>query len=329
MNELNSLRAFVKVVEVGSFAEAARQMGTVKSVVTKRVNQLEEHLQLELLQRSTRRLSITDTGTALYERCARILAELDEAKSEVSSIEWGLSGTFRVSCISSFTAAYLARDLCEFQVEHPNLQVELQQHDRICDPVQEGFDVCLQPTAPASEIVEAVDLLPLRRMVVATPSYISRHGKPARPADLADHRFAHNSHVQPTYAIDFIDGRNTVRAPFTPVMLTNTVWQLRAAVLWGDCVAMMPAFFIEKELAAGELVPILPNLRIQSATLSAYFRKTPFVPMKIRIFMNFLCRRYGDFPPWERRLLEAKPELRDLLGPRQTNQHAQLNQTTS
>ena len=316
MNELNSLRAFVKVVEVGSFAGAARQMGTSKSVVTKRVNQLEEHLQLELLQRSTRRLSITDTGSALYERCVQILAELDEAKSEVSAVEWGLSGTFRVSCISSFTAAYLARDLCEFQMEHPNLQIELQQQDRICDPVQEGLDVCLQPTAPPSKIVEAMDLLPLRRMVVATPAYLSRHGEPSLPEELAAHRFAHNSHVQPTYAIDFHDGKNTVQAPFTPIMLTNTVWQLRAAVLWGDCMAMMPIFFIEKELATGELVPVLPSLRIKSAKLSAYFRKAPFVPMKIRIFLNFLRQRYGDFPPWEQRLIEAKPELSSLLGPR-------------
>ncbi len=315
MNELNSFRAFVKVVEVGSFAEAARQMGISKSVVTKRVNQLEEHLQLELLQRSTRRLSITDTGSALYERCVRILEELDEAKLEVSSLEWGLSGTFRVSCISSFTAAYLARDLCEFQVEHPNLRIELQQHDRICDPVREGFDVCLQPTAPPSGIIEEIDLLPLRRMVVATPSYILRHGEPRIPEDLAEHRFAHNSHVQPIYAVEFHDRQNTIRAPFKPVMLTNTVWQLRAAVLWGDCMAMMPVFFIEKELAAGELVPVLPRLRIKSAMLSAHFRKSPFVPMKIRIFLNFLRKRYGDFPPWERRLIEGKPELSDLLGP--------------
>lgn len=316
MNELNCLRAFVKVVEVGSFAEAARQMGTVKSVMTKRVNQLEEHLKLELLQRSTRRLSITDTGTALYERCVRILAELDEAKSEVSSVEWGLSGTFRVSCVSSFTAAYLARDLCEFQTEHPNLRIETQQHDRICDPVQEGFDVCLQPTSPTSEIIEAVDLLPLRRLVVATPDFIDRHGMPRKPSDLAKFRLAHNSHVQPSHAINFLDSGKRIVAPFQPVLLTNTVWQVHAAVMWGDCMAMMPAFFIEKELASGALLPILPDLRVESATLSAHFRKSPFVPMKIRIFLNFMRRRYGEFPPWERRLVEARPELRGLLGPR-------------
>lgn len=315
MNELNSLRAFVKVVEVGSFAEASRQMGTSKSVITKRVNQLEEHLQLELLQRSTRRLSITDTGSALYERCVHILADLDEAKAEVSSVEWGLSGTFRVSCVSSFTAKYLAKDLCEFQQEHPGLQIEMQQHDRICDPVQEGFDVCLQPNAPQRDIIEVVDILPLRRMIVATPEYLARHGNPTSHKALIDHRFAHNSHVQPDYSINFRDGKRKIQAPFKPVVLGNTVWQLRAAVLWGDCMAMMPAFFIEKELANGELVPVLPNLRVESATLSAYFRKTPFVPMKIRIFLNFLKRRYSDLPPWEQRLLKAKPELSSLLGP--------------
>jgi len=316
MNELLSLRAFVKVVEVGSFAEAARQLGMSKSVITTRVNQLEEHLQIELLQRSTRRLNVTDTGIALFERCGRLLAELDEAKSEVASVEWGLSGTFRVSCISSFSASYLARDLCEFQLEHPNLRIESQQHDRICDPVQEGFDVCLQPTAPRSEIVESVDLLPLRRIIVATPSYIKRHGEPVNPGAIQEHRFAHNSHVQPAYKIYFADGETETSAPFNPTILTNTVWQIRAAVLWGDCIAMMPVFFIENELMSGELVPILPKLRIQSVTLSAFYRKSPYVPMKIRIFLNFLRNRYGPFPPWERRLVEAMPELRGLLGPR-------------
>ncbi len=203
-------------------------------------------------------------------------------------------------------------------MEHPNLQIELQQHDRVCDPVQEGFDVCLQPTVPSSEVVEEVNVLPIRRMVVATPDYLSRHGYPERPTDLDNYRFAHNNHVHPSNVITFLAGSKTIPAPFTPIMFTNTVWQLRAAVLWGDCMALMPAFFIEKELAAGELLPVLPQLRLQSLTLSAYHRKTPFVPMKIRIFLNFLRHRYGDFPPWERRIIEAKPEFSTLLGTHET-----------
>lgn len=309
MNELESMRAFVKVVEVGSFAEAARQTGTSKSVITKRVNQLEAHMQLELLQRSTRRLDITDTGTHFYQRCVRILAELDEAKSAVSSTEWGLSGTFRVSCISSFTAAYLADDLCEFQASHPNLQIELYQHDRVCDPVQEGFDVCLQQTITPNATIEGLDVLPIRRVVVATEEYINEHGMPERPGDLRSHRFAYNTHIQPECSIVFEGNQKSISIPINPVILTNTIWLLRAAVLQGDCLARMPVFFIEEELASGKLIPILPNYRVKGTKLTAYFRKSPFVPMKIRIFLNFLRQKYGENPPWEQRLIKQCPEL--------------------
>ena len=173
MNELECIRAFVKVVEVGSFAETARQTNTAKSVITKRVNQLEEHLELQLLRRSTRKLTITEGGADFYERAVRVLSELDDAKTSVSGVEWGLTGTFRVSCISSFIHSHIADDLCEFQNEHPELTVELEQHDRFCDPVQEGFDVCLQTGQNSSGILEATEIFPVRRLIVATPEYIN------------------------------------------------------------------------------------------------------------------------------------------------------------
>ncbi|MGI9221321.1 MAG: LysR family transcriptional regulator [Woeseiaceae bacterium] len=316
MNELQCIRAFVRVVEAGSFAEAGRQLGTAKSVMTKRVNQLEEHMQLELLHRSTRKLNLTDTGADFYQRCVRIISELDEAKSAVKSIEWALSGLLRVSCISSFTASYLADDLCEFQREHPELQIELQQHDRVCDPVQEGFDVSLQPGISRSGIIECTDILPIRRVVVATPKYLERFGLPSKREDLSEHMFAHNNHVQPGSSIPFLEGNQIRPVPFEPAVLTNTVWMLQSAVLSGECMALMPMFFVEKQLTSGELVPVLPQHRIQKLTISAWYRKTPFTPMKIRILLNFLRQRYGDFPPWEQRLLKARPELHSLIGPR-------------
>ncbi len=314
MNELQCIRAFIRVVEVGSFAEAARQIGTVKSVITKRVNQLEDHLQLELLHRSTRKLTLTDTGADFYQRCSRIVSELDEAKSAVKSIEWALSGVLRVSCISSFTASYLARDLCLFQQEHPELQIELQQHDRICDPVQEGYDLSIQPGSLQTGIIESVEILPIRRLVVATQEYLDKYGTPTSVEDLSRHRFAHNNHVQPKSAIPYLEGE----VPFDPAVLTNTIWMLESAVLSGECLALMPVFFIEDKLMSGELVALLPQHRIQSIPLAAHYRRTPFTPMKIRILLNFLRQRYGDFPPWEQRLTKAMPELKANLGPRQS-----------
>jgi DNA-binding transcriptional LysR family regulator len=328
MNELQCIRAFIRVVEVGSFAEAARQIGTAKSVITKRVNQLEDHLQLELLHRSTRKLTLTDTGADFYQRSSRIVSELDEAKTAVKSIEWSLSGVLRVSCISSFTASYLARDLCSFQHEHPELQIELQQHDRLCDPVQEGYDLSIQPAAPHSGIIETVEILPIRRLVVATPEYLSKYGRPSAADELSNHKFAHNNHVTPNPAVPFIDGNGFRPIPFEPALLTNTIWMLESALMSGEYMALMPAFFVEEKLLSGELVPLLTEHRIQTISLDASYRRTPYIPMKIRILLNFLRKRYGEFPPWEQRILKSMPELGTALGPRQnaaTNDQSSAN----
>jgi len=314
MDELNCIRAFIKVIETGSFAEAARQTGLARSVMTKRVNQLEEHLQLELMQRTTRSLSLTDTGVVFYERCLPVMAELEEAKASVSAMEWGLTGTFRVSCISSFIASYLADDLCEFQSQHPNLEVDLREYDRFLDPIHEGFDVSLQPTTTVGSSLGEKDLFPMRRLIVATSSYIEKYGNPQSPSELINHRFVHNSHVRPENSIPFVDGNSTAPAVIKPVMVTNTISFLQAAVLSGECMALMPVFFIEKQLISGKLIPILPTIEIQHTVLSAYYRKSPFIPMKIKIFLNFLLDKYGVFPPWEKRLVKARPELSLVLG---------------
>ena len=315
MNELLCIRAFVKVVETGSFAEASRQIGRVKSVITKRVNQLEEYLELQLLQRSTRKLSLTDGGTDFYERVVPILEELDRAKTAVSGVEWGLTGSMRVSCVSSFASCYLAKDLCEFQNEHPDLCVELQQHDRFCDPVQEGFDVCLQINQGHSKVLEKVDLFSIQRLIVATPGYLKNHGTPLTPEDLAKHNHAHNNYINPDCEIKILHpkGSNTIKL-LEPKILTNTINMLHTAVMSEQYMALMPAFFIEKELINGDLIPVLPDYQIESPKLTAYYRRSSFVAMKVRILINFLLRKYGDHPPWEQRLLKKCPELSVALG---------------
>ena len=314
MNELECIKAFVKVAEVGSFTEAARQLNTAKSAVTKRISQLEGHLELQLFQRSTRTLSITEGGTVFYQRCIHILSDLDQAKSDVSTLEWNLSGSFRVSCVSSFTQAYLADDLCEFRQQHPELQIDFSQHDRYCDPVQEGFDLSIQIATPHSEILDQVEIVALKRLIVASPAYLQKHGAPERPEDLKNHLLAHNSYIQPDFFMDFESEKGVSSVPFKAAMLSNTILLLRSAVMKGECLAMMPVFFIENEITSGQFVPVLTDYRIPKARLCAFYRKSSFVPMKARIFLNFLKHKYGGVPPWERRLLQQKPELSYALG---------------
>ncbi len=314
MNEFDCIRTFVKVVEVGSFAEAARQTGTAKSVISKRVNQLEDHLELQLLQRSTRRLTVTDAGTEFYERCAHVLAEYEQAKASVHTTEWALSGTFRVSCNSSVIAAFLARDLCEFRAQHPQLQVDLRQHDRFCDPVQEGYDVSLQPASVPPGNLQITELFTMRRVVVATPEYLEQFGCPKYPDQLHGHQFAHNDHIEPDCTLRFKRGDDLETVLIKPVVKTNTIYMLYEQVMQHSCMAMMPIFFIEKELISGRVVPVMPDLAVSSAKFCAYYRKSAFVSMKVRIFMNFLRNKYGEFPPWEQRVLEEHPAYAHLLG---------------
>lgn len=314
MNELNCIRAFVKVVEVGSFAEASRQTDLAKSVITKRVNQLEEYLELQLLQRSTRKLNLTEGGAEFYEKSVSILAQLDQAKAEVSSVEWGLTGTLRVSCVSSFGSRYLATDLCEFQIEHPDLCVEFQQHDRFCDPTQEGFDVCIQVSSDRKSALEKVELFPLRRLLVATPHYLEKYGTPTTPEELTEHRHASNNYVNPHSVLDFMLNKQSQSVQINPQVLTNAIWMIRAAVMSDNYMALMPAFFIEDELASGQLVAVLTDCKIESPILAAFYRRSSFVPMKVRILISFLLRKYGDRPPWETRLLEKCPDLVVALG---------------
>lgn len=314
MNEFECIRTFVKVVEVGSFAEAARQTHTAKSVIAKRVNQLEDHLELQLLQRSTRRLTVTDAGTEFYERCAHVLAEYEQAKAAVHTTEWSLSGTFRVSCNSSVIAAFLARDLCEFRSQHPQLQIDLRQHDRFCDPVQEGYDVSLQPASVPPGNLQITELFPMRRIVVATPEYLERFGRPTCPGALRDHRLAHNDHIEPECTLRFQNGDEIENVVIEPVVRTNTIYMLYEEVIQHSCIAMMPVFFIEQELISERVVPVFPDVAVSSAKFCAYHRKSAFVSMKVRIFMNFLRNKYGEFPTWEQRLLEKHPEYAGLLG---------------
>jgi DNA-binding transcriptional LysR family regulator len=194
MDELAGIRMFVRVVEGGSFVAAAHGLGVSKSVISKRVKELEDRLKAQLLVRSTRRLTLTDAGASYFERCVRIVAELDEAQSAVRSLTVGLTGTLRISCIASFLAHQLCRDVCRFQQQHPDLIVELHHNDRVYDPIQEGYDVCMQPSNGGGEGIVRQPIVPLRRLLVAAPDYFERHGRPNHPDQLVSHRCAHNNY---------------------------------------------------------------------------------------------------------------------------------------
>jgi DNA-binding transcriptional LysR family regulator len=318
MDELAGIRMFVRVVEGGSFVAAARGLGISKSVITKRVKELEERLKAQLLVRSTRRLTLTDAGASYFERCVRIVAELDEAQSAVRSMTIGLTGTLRVSCMASFLAYQFARDVCQFQQRYPELIVELYHNDRIYDPIQEGYDVCIQPSDVGGEHIIRQSIVPLQRLLVAAPSYFERHGRPAHPNELVSHRCAHNNYILPVADITFTGPCGPVRIPpLRPIVLSNSIWMIRESALGGDCVAILPLYSIVDELRSGALLPVFDDYRVEPAILNAFYRRSPQVPAKVRTLLKYLVEKYGSEPPWERRLFRNREHLRRIVrGPK-------------
>lgn len=314
MDQLAGIRMFVRVVEGGSFVAAARRLGVSKSVITKRVKELEDRLKSQLLVRSTRRLTLTDAGASYFERCVRIVAELDEAESAVHSLTVGLTGTLRLSCIASFLAHELSRDVCRFQQQHPELVVELHQNDRLYNSVQEGYDVCIQPGEVSGDDIIRQPVVTLRRLLVATPEYFKRHGRPKSPDELSLHRCAHNNYILPIADITFTGPAGPLRIPpIRPIVLSNSIWMIREAALSGDCVAILPIYSIVEELRSGALVPVFDEFRVEAATLNAFYRRSPQVPAKVRMLLKYLKEQYDGEPPWERRLFLGRPHIRRVV----------------
>ena len=309
MDEMNSMRAFVKVVEAGSFAAAARSMSLSPSVITKRIKQLEDHLDVELLRRSTRALTVTDMGSAYYEHCARIVAEVDEARSSLKSMDVGLSGLFRISCTASFASKFINDDVCDFQRTHPDLRIDFRSNDYIYNPIAEGYDICIQPRDILSDTITKRPIVYLHRLLVASPKYVEDFGLPKRPDEISDHRVAFNDFVTPEHVIEFTKNGKQHFASIKPRILTNTIGMLESAILKGECIALVPIFYFADRLADGSMVPVLEEYLLPRAELSAYFRRSQHVPRMIRAFLNFLLEKYGSTPPWQEPILKSMPNL--------------------
>jgi len=313
MDEFASVRVFVKVVECGSFAAAGRLLGVSKSVITKRVSELEERVSAQLLVRSTRRLALTDAGRSYYERCARILADLEDARDQIVARTAGLRGSLRVSCIASFTARQLSADLCQFQLDHRDLTLEVHHNDRVYDPIQENYDLCIQTMDIQGSAIVRRPLTQLRRAFFATPDCLRRIGPIGNPAELLGRRVAHNNFISPGNEVRLRGPEGEVTVPIRPTLLSNSIWMIREAVLRGDCVGILPIYFALDELLSGALVPILADYKVPSVALNAYFRRSDHLPIKLRTLLDFLIARYRGEPPWEQTLRTHRPDLGRLL----------------
>lgn len=256
---VGAMITFAKVVEANGFSEAARRLGVSKSAVSKHVTRLEDHFGTRLLNRTTRRVSLTEAGLALYERCARIAEAVEEAEQAVSSHSDSPRGQLRVNAPVTFGLMHLAAAIPDFLAAYPDVTMDLTLNDRFVDVVDEGYDLAVRIAKLADSSLIAKKLAPTPRKMAASPAYLAQHGTPTVPADLAHHACLGYSNApgREEWRIDWKGETHSVR--IRSPLIVNNGDVLLAAALKGLGIAWIPTFMSYEHLRDGSLVHLLPD----------------------------------------------------------------------
>jgi DNA-binding transcriptional LysR family regulator len=301
MDRLTALEIFTTVVSEGSFSGAARQLGMSKSAVSKQVAALEDRLGARLLNRTTRRLSLTDPGALYYERANRIVAEAEEAEAEVSQLSASPRGVLRISAPLSFGIRHLGPLLPGFMQENNGIEVDLKLDDSFVDLVDQGFDVALRVTDPVDSSMTVRRLCPSRTVLVASPGYVDLRGIPDHPLELKEHACLLYSN-QP-YGLEWrlkssTNERLTVRLGESRLRANNGDI-IRQAALQGVGVAILPTFFVGEDLRQGRLVRLCPDWEGIGGEVCLLWPHSRFTPAKVRVFVDYMVKACGSSPPWD------------------------------
>jgi DNA-binding transcriptional LysR family regulator len=281
---------FVQVVDAGSFTAAAEQLNVSKAVVSKYVTRLEQRLGARLLQRTTRRLTLTEAGEALYRKSSGALAELGEAQQEVAHLAGAPRGSLRVTAPTYFGSAILAPLLKDFVARYPEIQLELDLDDRLTDLVKDRFDVAVRITAAVDPGLVARRLGDSALAVVAAPAYVKRHGLPKTPAELERHACLGYSVARMPNEWRFRQPKGRwIAARIRCAIYCNSDFVLKQAALDGVGLAQFPRFFVARELADGRLVQALPGYGTPELSISAVYVSRRNLLPKVRAFVDFLA----------------------------------------
>lgn len=305
MDRLGEMEIFAAVAEQGSFTAAARHLGVSTSAVSKYVIALENRLGVRLLNRTTRRLSLTEAGRDFREWCERIAADVSEAEHSVASLQTEPRGVMRVNAPMSFGQLHLGPVLSDFLDRYPQVQVDMTMTDRRIDIVEEGFDIAIRIGALADSSLVARTLATSRRVVCGAPAYLASHGIPQAPNELAGHNCLGHGSIRNAeeWRFNGPEGETVVRAAGT--LAVNNGDMLRLAALAGTGLAFLPTFIVGPDLAEGRLRAVLCDYESPADPISALYAAGRPVAAKVRAFIDHLVACFGDAPYWDEGIDDA------------------------
>lgn len=295
-----AMKVLVKVVDAGSFARAAEALDTSTAAVSRQIGALETHLGARLLNRTTRRLSMTDAGAEFCERSRVILGEIAEAEAVAGQQSLRPVGLLRITAPLSFGVTQLSRLLPAFRERHPQLRLDVDLTDRVVDLANEGVDVGLRIAQELGDNLIARRIAPVSMVVCAAPLYLKRRGVPRTPAELAQHETLSFSYLWVGDDWPFTDAHGAqTRVRVQPVVHATNGDLLRELAVAGGGIILQPSFIVGTELARGRLVPLLTDYRTLDLSLFAVYLSRRQLSSKVRVFIDYLVGAIGDEPPWE------------------------------
>jgi len=288
MDRIECMRAFVATVGANGFAAAARALDVPRSKISKQIQALEEAIGVQLLQRTTRSLHLTEAGAEYYDACRDVIASLDEAEQRARTGMGEIRGVLRVNAPMSFGLSRLGPLIPRFNELHPNVELQVVLSDQQVDPVKGGFDVTIRIASLPDSSMIARSLAPAPRIMVASPGYLAREGTPQTPKDLAHHKCLSYGYLQSGASLQLCNGKETQRVTVSGPLHANNGDILAQAAVAGMGIALLPNFIVERAVADGRLVPVLCDWEAPAITVNAVYPSARRVPMKTRAFIDFL-----------------------------------------
>jgi DNA-binding transcriptional LysR family regulator len=282
------------VVDAGSFVKAAEVLGLPKAAMSRYVGELETRLGVRLLQRTTRRLSLTEEGQVFYTRCKELLAGVDEAEAEINSRSGAASGLLRINAPVTFGILHLAPLWGQFRTQYPKVSLDVTLADRVVDLVDEGYDVAIRiATLPSSTLISK-RLTSTRLILCASPEYLQKSGTPTHPNELATHAVISYSYLSTRDEWHFTGPQGAVSVKTQPCIHTNSGDTCRAAALAHQGIILQPSFLVGDDLKVGTLVELMPEFQALELGIYAVYPTRKYVSPKVRALIDFLAEKFAQ-----------------------------------
>jgi DNA-binding transcriptional LysR family regulator len=311
MDRLQNIETFVRVAQTENFTEAARQLRVARSVVTTRIQQLEEYVGAPLFHRSTRVVRLTEIGTAFLRDCTELVVRANDIVDQMRDVRGYPSGTLSIHALTGFVLGHFATLIHEFQESYPDIRLDLNVSDAVVDPVKVGVDCALQIFPATSTELVARPLFPVRRVFCATPEYLEKHGIPKDPRDLHAHKLGLYSRYPSRDRWTFHHKGQEITLYLNAKLLTNSVHLLREYAMEHAGIVCLPTLVAADAIKEGRLKIVLAEHVLSSFWLSAVYAGTSRNAFKLRLFIEHITNRFKRLPPWDVDLIQAGliPEL--------------------